>query len=106
MDIEKYLQSSDEESDVEEQGESAGDERLSPDEEKAPEISSRKGEPAPFPPRIAPVHSQSLNRPYQKHNCLRCRAHHRAHSFTLMSSHSRLIDHVGQNCKFACVLAW
>ncbi len=41
MDIEKYLESSDEEIGAEEQDGSGGDKRLPPDEEKPPDISSR-----------------------------------------------------------------
>ena len=50
MDIEKYLESSDEEIEAEEQDGSGGDKRLSPDEGEAPEISSKIGVLAPsFP---------------------------------------------------------
>ena len=50
MDIEKYLESSDEEIEAEEQGGSGGDKRASPDEEESPEVSSKRGLLAPsFP---------------------------------------------------------
>lgn len=67
MDIEQYLQSSDGETEAEEQDGSGGDERLSLDKEKTPEMSSRMGELAPSSPHIAcvKVHSQPFTRPYQ-----------------------------------------
>ena len=52
MDIEKYLESSDEEIEAEEQDGSGGDKRPSPDEEGPPEISSRRGVLAPSAPRV------------------------------------------------------
>ena len=52
MDIEKYLESSGEEIEAEEQDGSGGDKRLTPDEEEMPESSSKRGVLAPFSPRV------------------------------------------------------
>ena len=59
MDIEKYLESSDEEIGAEEQDGSRGDKRLPPDEEKSPDISSRRGVLAPSTPCETPSYSPS-----------------------------------------------